>query len=435
MRAAFSDTTFEDALAGWVRAFLASTDWTGLALAAAIVVAAFAIGSFAAARLAPVVAHHSQRWFGAGREWKLAALAAALRFGLTALLLVLAGALVALDARGLLLLALALGLALGMLAFGLGRALGWRAATTLSLATVVAVIAIAATLGGLAPLRGGLDAMAMTFGERRISLLTLANFAVVAAILYGVALAANRAIVHAIRQSRLRDPAQRVLLEKLAGIAVVAIAVLLGIDLLGIDLTALAVFSGAFGLAVGFGLQKTLGNLIAGLILLMDRSIKPGDVIVVGDTFGAVNKIGVRAVSVITRDGKEYLIPNEKLMTEPVENWSYSSRNVRIHIPVGVSYDCDLALAQRLMIEAAKASPRALADPAPVVWLRAFGDSAVDHEILVWMSDPEGGVGNIQSEILNRLWLLFKEHGIEIPFPQRDLRIRSLPAPAPRDDA
>lgn len=435
MRAAFSDTTFEDALAGWVRAFLASTDWTGLALAAAIVVAAFAIGSLAAARLAPVVAHHSQRWFGAGREWKLAPLAAALRFGLTALLLVLAGALVTLDARGLLLLALALGLALGMLAFGLGRALGWRAATTLSLATVVAVIAIAATLGGLAPLRGGLDAMAMTFGERRISLLTLANFAVVAAILYGVALAANRAIVHAIRQSRLRDPAQRVLLEKLAGIAVVAIAVLLGIDLLGIDLTALAVFSGAFGLAVGFGLQKTLGNLIAGLILLMDRSIKPGDVIVVGDTFGAVNKIGVRAVSVITRDGKEYLIPNEKLMTEPVENWSYSSRNVRIHIPVGVSYDCDLALAQRLMIEAAKASPRALADPAPVVWLRAFGDSAVDHEILVWMSDPEGGVGNIQSEILNRLWRLFKEHGIEIPFPQRDLRIRSLPAPAPRDDA
>ena len=108
-------------------------------------------------------------------------------------------------------------------------------------------------------------------------------------------------------------------------------AILIGIDVVGFDLSTLAVFSGAFGLAVGFGLQKTFGNLIAGLILLMDRSVKPGDVIVVGDHFGTISKICVRAVSVITRDGKEHLIPNELLMTEPVENWSYSSRNVRIH--------------------------------------------------------------------------------------------------------
>jgi hypothetical protein len=133
-------------------------------------------------------------------------------------------------------------------------------------------------------------------------------------------------------------------------------AFFIGIDIVGIDLTALAVFSGAFGLAVGFGLQKTFGNLIAGIILLMDRSIKPGDVIVVGDSFGHVTKIGVRAVSIVTRDGKEHLIPNENLMTQEVENWSYSSRDVRVHIPVGVAYDCDLPLAQKLMIEAAKAS-------------------------------------------------------------------------------
>lgn len=109
-------------------------------------------------------------------------------------------------------------------------------------------------------------------------------------------------------------------------------------------------FSGALGLAVGFGLQKTVCNLLSELILLMDRSVKPGDVIVVGDTFGEVNRIGVRAVSVVTCDGKEHLIPNEQLMVEPVENWSYSSRNVRIHMPVGVAYDTDLPLAQRLMI-------------------------------------------------------------------------------------
>ena len=209
------------------------------------------------------------------------------------------------------------------------------------------------------------------------------------------------------------------------------IAFFVGIDLIGIDLTALTVFSGAFGLAVGFGLQKTFGNLIAGIILLMDRSIKPGDVIVVGQSFGHVTKIGVRAVSIVTRDGKEHLIPNENLMTQEVENWSYSSPNVRVHIPIGVAYGCDVELAQKLMIEAAMAPARVLKSPKPNVWLRAFGENALDHEILVWIKDPEAGVGNVQSEILNHLWVLFKENGIEVPYPQRDVRIREWPSPPP----
>jgi len=249
-------------------------------------------------------------------------------------------------------------------------------------------------------------------------------------VLFVVARIANRIVVHSVGRLHALDMSQRVLLQKLASIAVVVIAGLLGIDLLGIDLTALTVFSGAVGLAVGFGLQKTFGNLIAGLILLMDRSVKPGDVIVVGDTFGAVSKIGVRAVSVVTRDGKEHLIPNEQLMTEPVENWSYSSRNVRIHIPVGVGYGSDLAKAQRLMIEAATAAARVLVDPKPSVWLKGFGDNSVDHDILVWIADPELGVGNVRSDILNRVWVLFQDNAIEIPFPQRDVHIRSLPTQA-----
>jgi small-conductance mechanosensitive channel len=207
-------------------------------------------------------------------------------------------------------------------------------------------------------------------------------------------------------------------------------AFFIGIDIIGIDLTALAVFSGAFGLAVGFGLQKTFGNLIAGIILLMDRSIKPGDVIAVGESFGHVTKIGVRAVSIVTRDGKEHLIPNENLMTQEVENWSYSSPNVRVHIPVGVGYDCDLALAQKLMIEASMTPKRVLKSPKPTVWLRAFGENSIEHEILLWIADPEAGVGNVQSEVLNRLWVLFKENGIQIPFPQRDIRVKEWPREA-----
>lgn len=225
------------------------------------------------------------------------------------------------------------------------------------------------------------------------------------------------------------DLTQQLLAEKLLTIAVWALAILIGIDILGIDLTALTVFSGAFGLAIGFGLQKTFGNLIAGIILLMDRSIKPGDVIAIADqagnvTFGQIRKIGIRAVSVTTRDRREYLIPNENLMINQVENWSYSDRNVRIHVPVGVSYNADIKLAEELMLEAATQSPRILKTPAPSVWLDAYGDSSVNFIVQCWIRDPEEGVGNVRSDVLKRLWWLFKENGVEIPFPQRDINLR-----------
>ena len=209
-----------------------------------------------------------------------------------------------------------------------------------------------------------------------------------------------------------------------------AAAFFLGIDLLGIDLTALAVFSGAFGLAIGFGLQKTFGNLIAGIILLMDKSIKPGDVIAVADmagneTFGQIRKIGVRAVSVTTRDQREYLIPNENLMINQVENWSYSSKNVRMQVPVGVSYEADMNLAEKLMLEAAANCDRILKAPPPTVWMSEYGDNSVNFIIHCWIQDPEDGVGNVRSAVLKKLWWLFKENGVEIPFPQRDIHIRS----------
>ena len=204
---------------------------------------------------------------------------------------------------------------------------------------------------------------------------------------------------------------------------------------MGIDLTALAFFSGAFGLAIGFGFQKTFGNLISGIILLMDRSIKPGDVIVVGESFGWVEKIGIRAVSVVTRDGKEHLIPNENLMTQEVENWSFSDKNVRVRIPVGVSYDSDMVQVQDLMLQAAKESPRVLDEPKPNVWMTEYGDSSVNFEVLVWISDPESGVGNVRSDVLNRLWWLFQEAGVQIPFPQRDLNVKHWPPRLPQDPA
>ena len=398
--------------------------------AVVIIAVAVAIGWLVARTAAMPLTRLLQRATGRpGGELLCDRIRRLLRSGTAALLMVIGGeAAVPAGGYAALLIAVATAFALAVFAYHAGRAAGLRGGTAAGAALAVLVAAAAAMLGGLHTLTASLDKFAFTIGTHRLSLLGIINFALVAVVLFVLARFLNRVVNHSIGRLSGFDAGQRVLLQKLSGIVVVIAAVLLGVDLLGIDLTALTVFSGALGLAVGFGLQKTLGNLIAGVILLMDRSIKPGDVIVVGNTFGSVNKIGVRAVSVVTRDGKEHLIPNEQLMTEPVENWSYTSPNIRVHIPVGVAYNCDLALAQRLMIEAAIASERVLASPKPTVWLMAFGESSVDHEILAWISDPEAGVGNVRSEILNRLWISFRDNGIEIPFAQRDINIRSLPS-------
>jgi small-conductance mechanosensitive channel len=299
-----------------------------------------------------------------------------------------------------------------------------------ALALFLFVAILADSIGGLAKITVPLDALAFTIGTRRLSLLALIQIVIALLALYAAVKLANRLLAQTIGRAQGLDPTQRLLTQKLAALAIVAIAFFVGIDLAGIDLTALAVFSGALGLAVGFGLQKTFGNLIAGIILLMDRSIKPGDVISVGESFGQVNKIGVRAVSIVTRDGKEYLIPNELLMTQEVVNWSYSTRDVRISIPVSIAYECDVALAQKLMIEAANASPRVLDSPKPAVWLTALGESGLDHEIRVWILDPEAGIGAVRSEILGRLWELFQENGVKVPSPQREIRVKEWAAPA-----
>jgi len=321
-------------------------------------------------------------------------------------------------------------IAAAMLIFQVARAAQLGRWIALPLGGFLFVAILADSVGGLGRIAAPLDSLAFTIGSRRFSLLAAIQIAVALLALYAAVRFVNRLVRDSIGHARNLDPTQRVLTQKLAAIAIIAVAFFVGIDLVGIDLTALAVFSGALGLAVGFGLQKTFGNLIAGIILLMDRSIKPGDVISVGESFGSVNKIGVRAVSIVTRDGKEYLIPNELLMTQEVVNWSYSTRDVRISIPVGIAYDCDVELAHRLMIEAAVAAKRVLATPTPVVWMTALGESSIEHEIRVWIADPEAGIGSVRSDILGRVWSLFKEHGIRVPFPQRDMHVKDWP---PRD--
>ena len=197
---------------------------------------------------------------------------------------------------------------------------------------------------------------------------------------------------------------------------------------LGVNLSAFAFIGGAIGVGVGFGLQKVVSNLISGVILLLDKSIKPGDVIEVGDSYGRIQSLGARYVSVVTRDGFEYLIPNEDLITQQVINWSFSSKLVRLKIGVGVSYGADIHKAMDLVVEAASGIDRVLTQPGPVCQLKNFGDSSVDLELRIWIADPEKGISNISSALRIAIWDAFQENGIEIPFPQRDLHIKSQPS-------
>jgi len=203
------------------------------------------------------------------------------------------------------------------------------------------------------------------------------------------------------------------------------VGTLVGLSYIGFDMTSFALFGGAIGVGIGFGLQKVVSNLISGVILLLDRSIKPGDVISVAGTYGWINSLGARYASVITRDGVEHLIPNEELITQRVENWSYSNNLVRQKVAIGISYGSDVRQAIALCLEAADETERALKTPSPVCLLRGFGDSSVDLELRFWIDDPANGVSNVRSEVLLRVWDKFHDQGIQIPFPQRDLHIRS----------
>jgi small-conductance mechanosensitive channel len=292
---------------------------------------------------------------------------------------------------------------------------------------VVWTIAALNILGLLDPTMTMLDSAAVTLGGLRISVLTIVKAMLSLAVLLWLATLASRLLERRITSLPNLTPSLQMLIVKLLKIVLVAIAIVAALRTVGIDLTAFAVFTGAIGVGIGFGLQKAVSNFISGISILIDKSIKPGDVISVGDTYGWVSSLGTRYVSVITRDGMEYLIPNEKLISERVVNWSYSSAEVRLKLPVGISYRADLRQAIELCQEAATATPRVLEVPRPVCLVKGFGDSMVDLELRIWINDPKNGVSNVKSDVFLRIWDKFHAQGIEIPFPQRDLHLKTPP--------
>ena len=235
------------------------------------------------------------------------------------------------------------------------------------------------------------DSLHINIGEVRLSPLSVLKIALSLWFALWLANALSSLLERRLERSKNTNASTRVLISKLTRITLVLLAILIALSSVGIDLTALAIFSGALGVGLGFGLQKIFSNLVSGVILLMDKSIKPGDVISLGATFGWINHLGLRYASVITRDGIEHLIPNEELIIQRVENWSYSNKLVRLKAPVGISYDSDVRLAIELCVAAARMSPRVQTDPPPKAQLMSFGDNSVNLELRIWIDDPEQG--------------------------------------------
>ena len=286
-------------------------------------------------------------------------------------------------------------------------------------------IAALSILGLLEPVITGLDSAAITIGTLRISIYDVVRSTVSLAVLLSVALYLTTLTEARIRTSQTLSPTVQVLVTKSLKIVLVSIAVLFAIRSVGIDLGALTVLGGALGLGVGFGLQKIVSNLISGVILLVDKSIKPGDIIAVSGTYGWVTALGGRYVSVVTRDGVEHLIPNETLISEPVENWTHTQRRTRLKLDLFVHHESELKDVITLCEDAARETARVLPDPAPKCLFIEFGESSLKLQLRFWIGDAQNGVQNVKSDVLIEIWQRFKQRGVRVPYPQRDLHVRS----------
>ena len=271
-----------------------------------------------------------------------------------------------------------------------------------------------------------LDSAAIQFGDIRISVWLVIQAVVTLVVLFVGARLISTTGAERIRGNKDISPSLQVLTIKFMQMALYSAAFFLGLRSVGFDLTGLAVLSGAIGVGLGFGLQKVVSNLVSGIIILLDKSIKPGDVISLGETFGWIESLGARYVSVVTRDGKEYLIPNEDLITGQVVNWSHSNDFVRLDLFFGTAYQDDPHQVRKITINAALTVDRVLRDRKPVCHIVNFGDSSVDYILRFWIKDPTAGLTNIKGDVYLALWDAFEENKVSIPYPQTEVRLLSV---------
>lgn len=289
-------------------------------------------------------------------------------------------------------------------------------------ALTIWVIAALSILGLLDRATEMLDAVGMDFGQVRLSALTMIKGLMALFVLLYGALFLSGFLERRVAAIDGLTASSRVLLSKAIRIALVTFALLIGVTAAGIDLSLLAVFSGAVGLGLGFGLQKVVSNLFSGMLLLLDKSIKPGDIIELdNDVFGWVEYMGARYTEIVTRDNKSFLIPNEDFITQRVVNWSHGDTLIRLEVKFGVHYESDPHLVRKIAADAAVKVPRVVADPAPVCHLTEFGESALNFKLRFWIRDAEEGITNVRGLVMLALWDAFRENGIKIPYPHREV--------------
>jgi len=285
-------------------------------------------------------------------------------------------------------------------------------------------------LGGFDPLEQTLDAIDLLPGKAVFSLWELLRAVIVVSGFVIVTSLIARTIERRVMSIESIAPSTRVGVVKFTYVLLITIGILLGVNSTGVDLTSLTVLTGAVVFALGFGIRDITSNFVSGFVLLMDKSIKPGDVIsfhqhtgTTSDNFGWVQELRGRYVVVRDRDGVESLVPNQNLIINSVINWSYSDQRVRLRVPVMISYDDDPELALELLIQAASDHPRILLDPGPVSRLMSFENYGMKLEARFWIRDPMNGVNNVRSDVNRKVWRLFKEHGIKIPVAQQEVRV------------
>ena len=317
--------------------------------------------------------------------------------------------------------------------FVLGLLLGpgsWVRTRGKGITLILWVVVAVALLGWLDVIEAALNRVSLVPGKAQFSLWALLKGLVVVTAFVVVASLIARAIErHVMRLDQLAV-STRVGVSKFTYFLLVGLGVLLGINAAGVDVTTLNVLTGAIGIGLGFGLQSVASNFVSGFVLLIDKSIKPGDVIsftthsgASTGNFGWVQELRGRYVVVRDRDGVDTLVPNQNLITSPFINWSYSDQRVRLKLPVMVSYEDDPELALKLLVEATENHPRILHEPQPVSRLISFEDNGMRLEIRFWIADPVNGVNNVRSDVNRAIWRIFRAHGVKIPVPQQETRL------------
>ena len=293
------------------------------------------------------------------------------------------------------------------------------------------LVAALSILGQLEPTLEALDSVSIVLGGLRLTPLLLVKLVVLLAVALWLTNIASNFVESRITRSGDLTPSIQVLLVKMIRLGLMIFAVAVVMSAVGINLSALAIFSGAAGVGIGFGLQKIVANFISGIILLADKSVKPGDLVTIGDSTGRINEMKTRYISVAAGDGREFLIPNEDLVTQKVVNWTYTDKNTLVKVNFGTSYDADPRLVCKLAIGVAGAAPRSIKSKPPNCLLVEFAEAGMKFSLTFWIADPDG-MDNVKSEVMLSLWDVFKHEGIRVPYPVRELLIRggTLPVDA-----